>query len=370
MKQRLYPQLIIDALKVVRYPGKEEDIVTCGMVQDDIRIDGNKVSFSILFQKVRDPFHKSLLKAAKNAILSELGGDLEVDVQPLFPVAPPIEAEAPILPDVKNTIAISSGKGGVGKSTITSNLAIALSMKGYKVGVLDADIYGPSIPRMFDVETARPVIIEINEKELIEPVESYGVKVLSIGFFVEKDNAIIWRGSMASNALGQLLKEGAWGELDYLLIDLPPGTSDIHLTLIQTLGLTGAIVITTPQSVSTDDAQKGISMFRDEKINVPILGIVENMSWFTPEELPDNKYYIFGKDGGKQLAQKNNCPLLIQIPLVQSIRENADQGAPSALHPETIMGKAFSEFADNVVVAINERNEKLASTQKVKINNH
>lgn len=368
--QQLYPQLIIDTLKSVRYPGEEGNIVSGGMLQDDIRISGNRVTFSIRFKKAKDPFYKSILKASEAALKREIGPHVEVAITPFFPEVPqsPAQEEEQPLSGVKNIIAVSSGKGGVGKSTITTNLAVALAQMGYKVGLLDADIYGPSIPRMMNVEEARPVLVTVGNKELIDPVLNYGVKMLSIGFFVQKENAIIWRGSMASNAIGQLIREGNWGELDFLLVDLPPGTSDIHLTLIQTLGITGAIVVTTPQSVSTDDARKGISMFQDEKINVPVLGVVENMSWFTPAELPNNKYFIFGEGGGRRLAEETGTKLLAQIPLVQSVREAADKGAPIALNTETIMGLAFGELAERLVEAVNERNATLAPTHKVEVN--
>lgn len=368
-KQQLYPQLIIDALKSVRYPGEEGNIVSSGMLQDDIRISGDQVTFSIRFKKAKDPFYKSIVKASEAALKREIGDYVEVAITPLFPELPHGEQakEESLLSGVKNIIAVSSGKGGVGKSTITTNLAVALAQMGYKVGLLDADIYGPSIPRMMNVEDARPVLVTVGNKELIDPVLNYGVKMLSIGFFVQKENAIVWRGSMASNAIGQLIREGNWGELDFLLVDLPPGTSDIHLTLIQTLGITGAIAVTTPQRVSTDDARKGISMFQDEKINVPVLGVVENMSWFTPAELPNNKYYIFGEGGGRKLAEETGTKLLGQIPLVQSVQEAADQGAPIALNTETIMGVAFGTLAEKLVSAVEERNEMLAPTKKVNV---
>lgn len=371
MEQKLYPQLILDALKSVRYPGEKGNIVSSGMVQDDIRIDGNKVSFSIRFRKERDPFHKSVIKAAEQAILTGISPEVEIqgNIQALFPTPASAPDEDRILPEVKNIIAISSGKGGVGKSTVTANLAVALAAEGYKVGLLDADIYGPSMPRMFDVADARPLLEKVGDKEMIGPAVNYGVKLLSIGFFVNAEEAIVWRGSMASNALKQLITEGNWGALDYLMIDLPPGTSDIHLTLIQTLGITGAIVVTTPQQVATDDARKGVSMFQDEKINVPVLGIVENMSWFTPEELPENKYYIFGKDGGKDLAEATGTTLLGQIPIVQSIREGADDGKPVALRDDTIMGIAFRELAHKVVEATDKRNQNEAPTQRVHVSN-
>lgn len=270
-----------------------------------------------------------------------------------------------LLPEVKNIIAVSSGKGGVGKSTVAANLAVALALQGHKVGLLDADIFGPSQPKMFNVEEARPYMVEVGGRELIEPAANYGVKLLSIGFFINKEDAVLWRGAMASNALKQLIGDANWGDLDYFLIDLPPGTSDIHLTMVQTLAITGAIVVSTPQEVALADARKGISMFTGEKINVPVLGLVENMSWFTPAELPENKYYLFGKEGGKRLAEELNIPLLGQIPIVQSICEGGDSGKPVALNPDSITGQAFQKLAENVVKQIDYRNEHLDPTKRV-----
>lgn len=347
----LYPQLIIDALSKVRYPGSGKNLVEAEMLEDDIRINGNKVSFSLIFEKENDPFIKSVVKAAETAILTFVGEEVDIkgNISLKFKkeLPKPAEAEKP-LSKVKNIIAISSGKGGVGKSTVSANLAVALAQQGYKVGLLDADIFGPSIPKMFGLETARPVLETVDGRDLIVPEEKFGVKILSIGFFIEPKQAIIWRGSMASNALKQLINEGHWGELDYFLIDLPPGTSDIHLTLIQNLQLTGALVVTTPQQVALADARKGIDMFQNEKVDVPILGLVENMSWFTPAELPNNRYYIFGKDGGKQLAIETGTRLLGQIPLVQSVCESGDAGAPVATQENSIMAMAFAELAAHV----------------------
>ena len=345
----LYPQLIIDALAKVRYPGSGKNLIEAEMVEDNIRIDGNKVTFSLIFEKENDPFIKSVVKAAESAILTFVGEDVDIkgNISLKFKkeLPKPAEGEKP-LSKVKHIIAISSGKGGVGKSTVSSNLAVALAKQGYKVGLLDADIFGPSIPKMFGIEGARPVLETVDGRDLIAPEEKFGVKILSIGFFVEPKQAILWRGSMASNALKQLINEGNWGELDYFLIDLPPGTSDIHLTLIQSLELSGAIVVTTPQQVALADARKGIDMFQNEKVDVPILGLVENMSWFTPAELPNNRYYIFGKDGGKQLAIETGTRLLGQIPLVQSVCESGDAGAPIATQDNSIMGMAFAELAE------------------------
>ncbi|MDR0812223.1 MAG: Mrp/NBP35 family ATP-binding protein, partial [Paludibacter sp.] len=266
---------------------------------------------------------------------------------------------------VKNIIAVFSGKGGVGKSTIAANLAVSLANAGYKVGLLDADIYGPSIPKMFGVEDAQPFSRESDGKHLIVPIEKYGVKLLSIGFFVDTDVAVVWRGAMASNALKQLLTDGDWGALDYFVIDLPPGTGDIQLTLVQTLGITGAIVVSTPQDVALADARKGVNMFAGEKVNVPVLGLVENMSWFTPAELPENRYYIFGRDGGKRLAEELGIPLLSQIPLVQSVRESGDDGAPAALNANSIMGLYFNQLAEKIIVQTDYRNKNFERTKRV-----
>lgn len=364
----LYPKLITDALQNVRYPGTGKSVVEMGMVGDDIRISGNKVSFSLLFEKPNDPFIKSVVKAAETAILTYVGEDVDIkgNIEVVAKQAPRPEPEK-LLPQVKNIIVISSGKGGVGKSTVSSNLAVALAKLGYKVGLLDADIYGPSIPKMFHIEDARPVLENVNGRDLIVPEEKYGVKILSIGFFVSKDDALVWRGGMASNALKQLITDANWGELDYFLIDLPPGTSDIHLTLVQTLAVTGAVVVSTPQEVALADARKGISMFTGEKVNIPVLGLVENMAWFTPAELPENKYYIFGKDGGKKLAEEMSIPLFGQIPIVQSIREGGDDGRPVALQENTITGHAFLELAEKLAQQVEYRNEHMEATKRVDV---
>ena len=362
----LYPKLIMDALAKVRYPGTGKDLVTLGMVEDNIRIDGNKVSFSLLFEKPNDPFIKSVVKAAETAILTYVGEEVDIKGNITVDAKQAARPEPDkLLPEVKNIIAVSSGKGGVGKSTVAANLAVALALQGHKVGLLDADIFGPSQPKMFNVEEARPYMVEVGGRELIEPAANYGVKLLSIGFFVNKEDAVLWRGAMASNALKQLIGDANWGDLDYFLIDLPPGTSDIHLTMVQTLAITGAIVVSTPQEVALADARKGISMFTGEKINVPVLGLVENMSWFTPAELPENKYYLFGKEGGKRLAEDLNIPLLGQIPIVQSICEGGDSGKPVALNPDSITGQAFQKLAENVVKQIDYRNEHLDPTKRV-----
>lgn len=342
----MYPQQIIDALRHVRYPGTGKDLIESGMLEDDIRISGLEVSFSLIFEKDNDPFMKSVVKASEVAVQTYVDANAAVHIYTKFKkqnLQP--AAAAPVL-QAKHVIAIHSGKGGVGKSTVAANLAIALAQRGMRVGLLDADIHGPSMPKMFHTEDCRPVSAEVDGRTLIDPIEQYGVKMLSIGFFVDPAQAVVWRGGMASNAIKQLIQDANWGELDYFLIDLPPGTSDIHLTLVATLQLTGAIVVTTPQPVALVDARKGVDMFRNEKINVPVLGIIENMAWFTPAELPENKYYIFGRDGGKHLAEDLGVPLLGQIPLVQSIREAGDDGAPIAMqtgHPAAAIFAAIAE---------------------------
>ena len=345
----MYPQQIIDALQHVRYPGTGKNLIESGMLEDDIRISGLEVSFSLIFERDNDPFRNSVVKAAETAIHTYVNENAVVHIHAKFVK----QNMSPKLDSVENiraaqVIAIHSGKGGVGKSTISANIAIALAKMGYKVGLLDADIHGPSIPKMFKTEGCRPISTPVNGRNLIEPIEQYGVKMLSIGFFVDPQQAVVWRGGMASNAIKQLILDANWGELDYFLIDLPPGTSDIHLALVQHLHLTGAIVVTTPQPVALVDARKGVDMFMNEKINVPVLGLVENMAWFTPAELPNNRYYIFGKDGGKQLAEELNIPLLGQVPLVQSIREGGDDGTPIALQDGHPAAKMFEDICQHL----------------------
>lgn len=346
---KLYPKLILDALKHVRYPGKSADIVELGLINDDIRIDGNKVNFSLIFDKPNNPFAKSLVKAAEQAILSYVGKEVGIVGNIAIAYKQPPEQPKKPLALVKKIIAVSSAKGGVGKSTVSANLAVALTRLGYKVGLLDADIFGPSMPKMFDIENERPLATEKDGREMMLPIEKYGIKILSIGFFVNPEQAIIWRGGMASNAIKQLVTDADWGELDYFVIDLPPGTSDIHLTLVQQLAIDGAIVVSTPQQVALADARKGIQMFQTEKIDVPILGLVENMAWFTPAELPENRYFIFGKEGCKRLAEEANIELLAQIPIVQSICESGDAGAPIAMNENSLTAQIFVELAEKVV---------------------
>ena len=362
----LYPKLILDALATVTYAGTKKNLVESGMVADTPSIDGMKVKVVLEFPRDTDPFLKSTVKAAEAAIHYHISKDVEVEIVTEFKSKPRPEV-GKLLPEVKNIIAVSSGKGGVGKSTVAANLAISLARLGYKVGLLDADIFGPSMPKMFHVEDARPYAVEKDGRQLIEPIEKYGVKLLSIGFFVNPDTATLWRGGMASNALKQLIADADWGELDYFILDTPPGTSDIHLTLLQTLAITGAVIVSTPQNVALADARKGIDMYRNNKVNVPILGLVENMAWFTPAELPENKYYIFGKEGCKRLAEEMQTPLLAQIPLVQSICESGDEGEPAACHIDTVTGQAFINLAQAVVTVVNRRNKEQEPTKIVKV---
>ena len=362
----LYPKLIMDALATVRYPGTGKNIVEMEMVEDDLRIAGMHVSFSLVFDKPTNPFLRSLVKASEAAIHAYVSKDVEVEIN-----VKTLQAPRPDLPDllpgVKNIIAVSSGKGGVGKSTVAVNLAVALARLGHRVGLLDCDIFGPSVPKMFRMEDARPYSERIDGRDLIVPVEKYGIKVLSIGFFASPEQAMLWRGGMASNALKQLIGDAAWGELDYFILDTPPGTSDIHLTLVQTLPITGAVIVSTPQQVALADARKGINMYENEKVSVPILGLVENMSWFTPAQHPDEKYYLFGKEGVKQLAEEKNVPLLAQIPVVQDICEHGDNGLPVALTPENPEGQAFLQLAARVVRETDRRNMEKEKTRIVEI---
>lgn len=367
--QTLYPNLILDALRQVRYPGTGKNIVEADMVEDDMRIDGNKVSFSLIFDRPTDPFIKSVVKAAEQAILTFVGRDVDIAgniaVKTRRPAPDPAKT-TPVLPGVKNIVGISSGKGGVGKSTVAANLAVALAASGYKVGLLDADIFGPSVPKMFDIEDEQLYMHQAEDgRNLIIPIERYGVKLLSIGLMVDPAKAVLWRGSMASTALKQLIEQADWGELDYFLIDMPPGTSDIHLTLVQTLGITGAVVVTTPQLVALADARKGIAMFRDNRINVPVLGIVDNMAWFTPEKHPDERYFLFGKDENVDaLAAEYKVPVLARIPLVASVGDHSDSGRPIVLE-NTASAQAFIHLAHEVTDAVDRRNNEIPPTEKV-----
>ncbi|MBP5338978.1 MAG: Mrp/NBP35 family ATP-binding protein [Prevotella sp.] len=367
----LYPKLIVDALATVTYAGTKKNLVESQMLADTPVVaapqsEGEpwQVSVTLLFPRDTDPFLKSTVKAAEAAIKYHCGQDVVVKIATEFKSKPRPEV-GHLLPGVKNIVAVSSGKGGVGKSTVAANLAIALACLGYRVGLLDTDIFGPSVPKMFHCEDARPYAVKVDGRDLIEPIEQYGVKLLSIGFFVSPTTATLWRGGMATNALKQLIADADWGELDYFILDTPPGTSDIHLTLLQTLAITGAIIVSTPQQVALADARKGIDMYRNEKVDVPILGLVENMAWFTPAELPQNRYYIFGREGCKQLAEEMGLPLLAQIPLVQSICESGDEGAPAATKVDTATGQAFINLAQAVVTVVNRRNKEQPKTKIV-----
>ncbi|MDT8400799.1 MAG: P-loop NTPase [Bacteroidales bacterium] len=359
---------IREVLKNVKYPGKG-DIVSLGMVEKaEHTADG--IVIVLRTDKQKDPVASSLKHACVKALKDVFGPDTAVSSVEIISPEPEVKTkrfDSKFIPGVKNIIAIASGKGGVGKSTIAVNTAVALARQGYATGMLDADIFGPSAPKMYATENERPGIRKDGEKDVVVPITKYGVQILSVGYFVSQDDAVVWRGPMASNFLKQMLEQGDWGELDYLIVDLPPGTSDIHLTLVQEVGVTGAVIISTPQKVALADAIKGISMFRNEKVDVPILGLVENMAWFTPAELPDNKYYIFGKEGCKKLAEDMNIPLLGQIPLIRSICESGDSGLPVALRDDA-SGKAFESLAMELVAATEERNKRQGPTQKVHIN--
>lgn len=355
---------ISNALSTVNDPDIKRDLVSLGMIKD-IKISANKVAFTVVLTTPACPLKGKIEKDCRDAVEKVVGKAVEIDILMTSSVTS-LRDNAPLLPGVKNIIAVASGKGGVGKSTVTSNLAVALAKAGAKVGLIDADIYGPSIPVMFNCEHEQPTVKQVNGKNIIVPIEQYGVKLLSIGFLTPPESAVIWRGPMASSALKQFITDAEWGELDYLFIDLPPGTSDIHLTLVQTVPVTGAIIVTTPQKVALADAQKGLAMFKQPQINVPVLGVVENMAFFTPEELPDNKYYIFGKDGGLNLSEKFDVPFLGQIPLVQSIRESGDIGLPAVMK-DGITATAFTNLAESLARHIAIRNANFTQTKKVEI---
>jgi ATP-binding protein involved in chromosome partitioning len=359
---------ILKSLSKVIHPEKKKDIVSLGLISE-IKTDSNGISLKLTPEKSNDPFISSIRSTIVRNLKDTLGPDAvinEIKVEPKVFVGKKPEKERDILPLVRNIVAISSGKGGVGKTTIAVNLSIALARQGYSVGLLDADVFGPSVPKMLDSEKYRPEVKRENNIDVIVPMLKHGVKVLSTGFFVDPSDAVVWRGPMASNFVKQLIMQGDWGELDYLLVDLPPGTSDIHLTLVQEVPVTGAVVVSTPQDVALADAVKGISMFRSDKINVPVLGLIENMSWFTPAELPANRYYIFGREGVKKLADKMNVELLGQIPLVQSICEGSDHGNPAALE-NSVTGIAFMDLATRLVESVDKRNREQKPTEKLQI---
>lgn len=363
-------QDILKALETISLAGDGKNIIESGAVQnvitfaDEVIVD---LTLSTPAMHIRKGAEEDVIRVIKERVLADAQVKVNIKVEAADEVKSPNLIKGKEIPGIKNIIAVASGKGGVGKSTITANLAVTLSKMGFKVGILDADIYGPSIPIMFDVATEQPLSVMVDGKSKMKPIENYGVKVLSIGFFTKPDQAVIWRGPMASKALEQLIFDADWGELDFMLVDLPPGTGDIHLSIMQSLPITGAVVVSTPQTVALADARKGVAMFQQESIDVPVLGIVENMAYFTPEELPDNKYYIFGREGAKNLAEDLEIPFLGEIPLVQSIREAGDIGHPAALQTATNTQDAFETLTKNVVEETVGRNKDLPPTEAIKI---
>jgi ATP-binding protein involved in chromosome partitioning len=366
---KLSKQDILKALETISVPGEGGNMVETGAVKnvmtfgDEVIVDITITNPSLQAKKRTEV---DILKTIHELVYEKAKITVNVKVEaPATPKVNVIKGNA--IPGIQNIIAVASGKGGVGKSTVTANLAVSLEQMGFKVGILDADIYGPSIPIMFDVEKERPLAVDIDGKSKMRPIENYGVKVLSIGFFTQPDQAVVWRGPMAAKALNQMIFDAHWGEIDFLLIDLPPGTGDIHLSIMQSLPITGAVIVSTPQVVALADAKKGVAMFQQESINVPVLGIIENMAYFTPNELPNYKYYIFGKDGAKNLAEDLKVPFLGALPLVQSIREAGDVGSPAALQIDTPLSEAFKTITQNVVQEVVNRNEALPPTEAIKI---
>ena len=339
---------VLAALSHVKHPAQSANIVQTGMVSE-VTIEGDRVAFTLTFPKANDPLIASVEKACRKAILYYIQPDAEIDIRRAFTEAPQPEEE-PL--HIRHIIAVASGKGGVGKSTVAANIAIGLKHAGYRVGLLDADIYGPSMPIMLHAGSGVTARQDANGKEWIVPADTYGIKMLSIGFFVPEGQAVIWRGPMATGALKQLIHQGDWGELDFLILDMPPGTGDVHITLVNEVKLSGAVIVSTPQAVALADVMKGIDLFRNPAVNVPILGLVENMAWFTPAELPDHKYYLFGREGCKKTAEEQGIPLLAQIPVVQSICEGSDNGTPVALDPDSLTGRLFIDLAEKIADAV------------------
>lgn len=358
---------ILKALETISIAGEGKNMVESGAVQNVVTFGNEEVVVDLLLHTPAMHIKKRAEEDIKKLIHNTYSADVNVKVNIKVEAPEKTEIKGKQIPGISNIIAVSSGKGGVGKSTITANLAATLANMGFKVGILDADIYGPSMPIMFDVETAKPISVEVDGKSKMQPVSAYGVEILSIGFFTSPDQAVIWRGPMAAKALNQMIFDANWGELDFLLLDLPPGTGDIHLSIMQSLPITGAVVVSTPQAVALADAKKGVAMFQNESINVPVLGIVENMAYFTPEELPNNKYYIFGQNGAKNLAEDLQVPFLGEVPIVQSIREAGDYGRPAALQNGTPVAQAFIDIAKNTVEQVVKRNDNLPPTEAVKI---
>lgn len=363
---------ILKVLETITVAGEGKNMIESGAVKnvmtfaDEIVVD---LVLSSPAMHLKKRAEADVIKTIKEKVSEEAKVTVNIKIEAPVKPSNPNLIKGKNIPGIKNIIAVASGKGGVGKSTITANLAVSLSKLGYKVGILDADIYGPSIPIMFDVVKERPLSTTIDGRSKMKPVENYGVKVLSIGFFTTPEQAVIWRGPMASKALNQLIFDAAWGDLDYMLIDLPPGTGDIHLSIMQSMPITGAVVVSTPQPVALADARRGVAMFQQENIQVPVLGVIENMAYFTPEELPENKYYIFGKEGAKNLSEDLNISFLGEIPLVQSIREAGDSGRPAALQEETPLAKAFEKITKEVIKELNSRNEILPPTEVIQMTN-
>ncbi|MBD3864151.1 Mrp/NBP35 family ATP-binding protein [Olleya marilimosa] len=366
---KLNKQDILKALETITVPGEGQNMVESGAISNVVTF-ADEVIVDITIKnpalQARKKTEVEILQAIHKLVYEKAKIKVNIKVDAPEKSAPNV-IKGKHIPGIQNIVAVASGKGGVGKSTVTANLAVTLAKMGFKVGVLDADIYGPSMPIMFDVELERPLSTTVDGKSKMKPVENYGVKILSIGFFTKPDQAVVWRGPMAAKALNQMIFDAAWGELDFLLIDLPPGTGDIHLSIMQSLPITGAVVVSTPQNVALADAKKGVAMFQQDSINVPVLGIIENMAYFTPAELPDNKYYIFGKEGAKHLAEDLQVPLLGELPLVQSIREAGDVGRPAAMQTGTPLEKAFETITQNVVQQVVDRNENLPATEAIKI---
>ncbi len=361
---------VLKALENITVPGEGQNMVESGAVKN-IQIFGDEVEIDITISnpslQARKKTEVEILKIIHKEVYEKAKIKVNLKVEAAAEKSKPNEIKGKPIPGIQNIIAVASGKGGVGKSTVTANLAVTLAKMGFKVGLLDADIYGPSMPIMFDVAQEKPLAVTIDGKSKMKPVESYGVKMLSIGFFTQPNQAVIWRGPMASKALNQMIFDAHWGELDFMLLDLPPGTGDIHLSIMQAMPVTGAVIVSTPQEVALADAKKGVAMFQQDSINVPVLGIVENMAYFTPEELPDNKYYIFGKEGAKHLAEDLKVPFLGEIPLIQSIREAGDAGRPAAMQEGTPIAAAFEELTKNVVQEVVARNKSIPPTEAIKI---
>jgi len=357
---------ILKALETITIAGEGKNMVESGAIANVVTF-GDEVVVDLVLHTPAMHIKKRAEDDIKKVILEKIAAEAKVKINTKVEVPDKPEIKGKAIPGIKNIIAVASGKGGVGKSTVTANLAVSLAKMGFSVGVLDADIYGPSMPIMFDVENEKPLSVEVDGKSKMKPVESYEIKILSIGFFTSPSQAVIWRGPMASKALNQMIFDADWGELDFMLIDLPPGTGDIHLSIMQSLPVTGAVVVSTPQAVALADARKGVAMFMSEAINVPVLGIIENMAYFTPAELPDNKYYIFGEAGARDLATDLGVPFLGEVPIVQSIRESGDYGRPAALQADSVVGAVFESITRNVVQETVNRNEHLPATEAIKI---